>query len=42
MAFLLGHHVCDTAGKTETLLTRLINGHASQYVVTFKTTEALL
>ena len=27
---------------TETLLTRLIDGNASQYVATFKTTEALL
>ena len=27
---------------TETLLTRLTNGNASQYVATFKTTEALL
>ena len=27
---------------TETLLTRLINGNASQYVATFKTTEAFL
>ena len=33
---------CDTVGKTETLLTRLIHGNASQYEATFKTTEALL
>ena len=40
MAF--GHHFVTRLEKTETLLTRLINGNASQYVATFKTTEALL
>ena len=43
MAILLGHHFLDKMTiKTETLLTRLLNGNASQYVATFKTTEALL
>ena len=37
-----GSPFSDVVGKTETLLTRLINGNASQYVSTFKTTEALL
>ena len=40
--FLLGYNFCDTVEITETLLTRLINDNASQYVATFKTTEALL
>ena len=43
IAFLLGHHFCERLEIiTETLLTRLINGNASQYVATFKSTEALL
>ena len=43
MAFLLSHLVVTRLEIiTETLLTRLINGNTSQYVATFKTTEALL
>ena len=42
MAFPLGHHFVTRLEITETLLTRLINGNASHYVATFKTTEELL
>ena len=43
IAFLLGHHFLTKLEIiTETLLTWLINGNASQYVATFKTNEALL
>ena len=38
MAFLLGHHFVTRSQITDTLLNRLINGNASQYVATFKTT----
>ena len=38
VTFLLGHQL----EITETLLTRLINGNASQYAATVKLTEALL
>ena len=42
MTFLLVTVFVTRLEITETLLTRLISGNASQYVATFKTTEALL
>ena len=42
MAFLLGHHFVTRLEITETLLTSLISGNASQYEAKFKTTEALI
>ena len=42
MAFSLGHYFVTRLKITETLLTQLTHGKASQYVATFKTTEALL